>query len=76
MLDMLDMPDVFAMDGVVEGEMGGKGWPGGGIESPARVAYGPTCGATEDGVGCWERAEGVVAATAVAAVDCGSGVLP
>jgi hypothetical protein len=49
---MLGMPDVLAMDGVLDGEMGGRGWPGGGIESPARVAYGPTCGAIEDGVGC------------------------
>lgn len=76
MLDMLVMPDVPAMLGVVDGEIGGRGWPGGGIESLARVAYGPTCGAIEDGVDCWGLAEGGVAAAVVAAVDGGGGVLP
>ena len=43
MLGMLAMPapamlGVPGMLGVVDGEMGGRGWPGGGIESPATAA--------------------------------------
>jgi hypothetical protein len=73
---MLAMPDVVAMLGVEDGEMDGSGWPGGGIVSPARDAYGPTCGAIDDGVGCWEMAAGGIAAAAATDVDCGGGVLP
>lgn len=71
------MPGVLAMLGIVDGEIGGKGWPGGGIASPARGAYGPTCGAIEAGEVCCdgEVATGT-AATATADVGCGGGVLP
>jgi hypothetical protein len=71
------MPGVLAMLGMVDGEIGGSGWPGGGIVSPARGAYGPTCGAIEAGAAC---CNGMVvagtAATATADVGCAGGVLP
>jgi hypothetical protein len=70
------MPDALAMLGVVDGESGGRGWPGGGIESPVREAYGPTCGAIEDGAGCCAEAAAGAAATPAAAAGCGGGVLP
>jgi hypothetical protein len=62
------------MLGIVDGEIGGRGWPGGGIASPARGAYGPTCGAIETGAVCCDGT--VVAGTAVTAtadVGCGGG---
>ena len=77
MLDMLVGMLAGMPAGVVDGESGGSGWPGGGIESPASAAYGPTCGAIDDGVVCWGMAAiaGGVSGAAAAAID-GGGVLP
>jgi hypothetical protein len=64
------------MLGVVDGEIGGRGWPGGGIVSPVMGAYGPTCGAIGDDADCCTEAAAGTAATAAADAGCDGGVLP
>jgi hypothetical protein len=69
---MFAMVGMVDMVGIVDGEIGGSGCPGGGIDSPARAAYGPTCVAIGAVVGCCAAAnEGCVVAGVA-----GGGVLP
>lgn len=75
MLGMPAMLEAAGGLGIAEGVSGGRGWPGGGIVSPASAAYGPTCGAIDEAAGCWGWGDDGVAAMA-AGVDCGAGVLP